>query len=83
MISLAVLACFPLYTSETKNLGNGRRRTKMKDIERRKKALISKIQQLQMEFDKLREPSYGQSRVYAGAGIGRHAHPDRYDSKLQ
>ena len=55
----------------------------MKDIERRKKALISKIQQLQMEFDKLREPSYGQSRVYAGAGIGRHAHPDRYDSKLQ
>ena len=50
----------------------------MKDTERRKKALISKIQQLQMELDNLRQSSYGQSRVYVGTGIDKHAHPDRY-----
>ena len=55
----------------------------MKGMEWRKQALISKIQQLQTELDKLRQPSYGQSLVYTAKGIGSQVHPDRYDSKLQ
>ena len=55
----------------------------MKGMERRKQALISKIQQLQTELDNLGQPSYGQSRVYTGKGISSQVHPDRYDSKLQ
>ena len=83
MISLAVLARFLLYTLETKKLSNGGRSNKMEGMEWRKQALISKIQQLQTELDKLRQPSYGQSLVYTAKGIGSQVHPDRYDSKLQ
>jgi len=56
---------------------------KMKSIEERKIALISRIHQLKRELDSLKQPQYTRLSVNVGTGSDRHLRSDQYDGRWQ